>query len=76
MSIKTANSNCLSGMQCPKCHSLEPLKIEVKTIVAVFDDGTDDHGDTHWDDDSYCECCECGFCGTVKDFAVAQETAP
>jgi hypothetical protein len=68
------NTNCLTGMQCPKCNSLEPFKIEVKTRMKVFDSGTDDHGDTEWDADSYCECCECSHCGTVADFSKESPT--
>jgi hypothetical protein len=56
-------------MQCPQCKSFEPFKIEVKTVMKVFDNGNDDHGDTQWDADSYCECCECGFFATVADFS-------
>ena len=67
------NTNCLEGMKCPQCASFEPFKIEVKTIVKVFDDGTGDHGDTEWDDDSYCECCNCHLCGTVAQFKTAQQ---
>lgn len=70
-----SNTNCLSGMQCPKCKSLEPFAIEVLTTFRVFDEGTDDQiGDTNWDDDSYCECCACVFAGTVRDFTVKPET--
>jgi hypothetical protein len=66
------NTNCLQGMQCPKCKSLEPFAIEVTTTFSVSDEGTGDQlGDTHWDNDSYCECCQCVFIGTVKDFSVA-----
>jgi hypothetical protein len=63
------NTNCLDGMQCPQCKSFEPFKIAVNTVMKVFDNGTDDHGDTEWDDDSYCECGECGFFATVADFS-------
>jgi len=67
------NTNCLCGMQCPKCKSFEPFAIEITTTVRVFDDGTDDQlSDTHWEDDSYCECGKCTFTGTVKDFAVSE----
>ena len=63
------NTNFLEGMQCPECKSFEPFTIEVKTVMQVFDSGTDDHGDTQWDDDSYCQCCTCGFCATVAVFS-------
>jgi hypothetical protein len=69
------NTNCLDAMQCPNCRSFEPFKIAVKTIMKVFDNGTDDHGDTEWDADSYCECCECGFFATVADFSKTSPEA-
>jgi hypothetical protein len=68
------NTNCLEGMQCPQCKSFEPFNIEVKTMIKVFDSGTGDHGNTDWDEDSLCECCECDFSGTVADFT--EKAAP
>jgi len=62
------NTNCLHGMQCPTCQSIEPLAIEASITVRVYDEGTDDQlSSTEWDEDSYCDCCECQFVGTVKD---------
>jgi hypothetical protein len=74
--VKNSNTNCLHGMRCPKCKSLEPFAIGITTTVRVFDDGTDDQlSDTHWDEHSYCECAGCLFAGTVKDCTIAQELA-
>jgi hypothetical protein len=71
MTAKPANTNCLQGMQCPKCKSLEPFAIEIITTFRVVDDGTEDQlGGTEWGDDSYCECCTCVFIGTVADFTL------
>ena len=68
------NTNCLSGMQCPKCKSLEPFAIGITTTMRFYDEGSDDQiGDNHWDDDSYCECCACVFAATVKDFTLTAE---
>jgi len=67
------NTNCLEGMQCPQCRSLEPFNIEVKTMMKVFDNGTDDHGNTEWDDHSYCECCNCHLYGTVAQFKTTAQ---
>jgi hypothetical protein len=76
MRNRTPNSNCLSGLQCPKCGSLEPFAIGVTTTFRVYDSGTDNQlGNTEWDDDSYCECCQCVFTGTVKDFTLPQGVA-
>lgn len=66
---KTENENCLAGMRCPKCRSLEPFKIECSVLMTVTDNGTDEaEGDTEWNDDDYCQCRECEFEGKVKDF--------
>ena len=74
MSEKQSNANCLHGMRCPKCRSLEPFAIGIKTTFRVYDEGTEDQlGDNEWDDDSYCECCVCVFAGTVKDFTLNAE---
>ena len=71
-----ANTNCLFGMRCPKCGSLEPFAIEVTTTMRVFDEGTDDQlGDNHWEDDSYCECCACNFAATVAVFTISADKA-
>ena len=43
----------------------EPMADAVERQVR----GTDDHGDTQWDADSYCECCACGFFAIVADFS-------
>lgn len=70
------NTNCLSGLQCPNCSSLEPFAIEVVTTFRVYDDGLDERLDgSEWDESSYCECCKCAHAGIVKDFTLAQEKA-
>ena len=69
-----ANDNCLNGMQCPKCQSFEPFVIESRVTVRVYDDGTEDIIEGfHWEDESYCECCQCEYAATVKDFTVSQK---
>lgn len=63
------NDNCLSGLKCPKCGNEEPLNIEVTLIMQVYDDGTElEYNDVEWNDDSYCECPDCYYYATVKDF--------
>ena len=39
-----------------------------QTIATVTDDGTEDHGDMEWDDDSYAECAACHRHGTAEGF--------
>ena len=69
------NENCLEGMKCPKCGGEGPFGIGCDVVMLVTDEGTSDQiGDTHWDEDSYCECRECLKSGTVKDFQVQDVT--
>ncbi|NCU21696.1 hypothetical protein EOM89_13535 [Candidatus Falkowbacteria bacterium] len=70
-----ANVNVLAGMRCPNsaCRSDGPFRIECTTVFLVFDDGTDEHGDTAWRGDSYCACPDCGAEGTVTDFRCAED---
>ena len=70
-----SNSNCLEGMACPKCKSEEPFRIEMKSMIKIYDEGTDHHEDTEWDENSYCECCECDYHGKVKDFQIPDGAA-
>jgi hypothetical protein len=64
------NTNCLENIKCPACGNEESFRIAATTIVTVTDDGTEDHGDMEWDDDSYAECPKCHRHGTLKDFQV------
>jgi hypothetical protein len=63
-----SNTNCLEGMLCPECGSEEPFRIAMSSLFEIYDDGTEAYGDTEWDDDSYCQCVECGFDGIVARF--------
>jgi hypothetical protein len=63
--------NCLKGMACPSCSQHEEFKIEAAAIFTVTDDGTDSFSDVAWCAESYVECPECGWIGTVKDLYVA-----
>jgi hypothetical protein len=57
-------------MKCPACGHEQSFRIVGKTMFTVTDDGTEDHGDVEWNDDSYAECPECQRHGTLKDFEV------
>ena len=68
------NSNCLQGLECPKCKSQAPLVIAVQTSFRFTDNGEDDRvSDLEWDDKSYCECCKCGFNAKVGDFKIKDD---
>ena len=63
------NTNCLKGMQCPKCGSEGPFVIEVPATVLMSDDGEVEHAiDTIWEDTSFCGCDDCDHVGDVADF--------
>jgi DNA-directed RNA polymerase subunit RPC12/RpoP len=64
-----ANTNCLEGIRCPKCGHEDSFKIEATVLVLVTDDGTEDLGNSEWDADRYCECDNCRYAGTIKDFS-------
>ena len=63
-----ANENCLSNMCCPNCSSEEPFVIGIHTLMRMFDDGSDVHGNIEWDKESSCSCENCKHSGFVKDF--------
>ena len=68
------NSNCLKGFKCYRCGSEEPFIIQIVTTVKMYDDGSE-LLDTaiEWDDQNYCECCNCHYYGTVGDFRNTTE---
>jgi hypothetical protein len=65
------NINCLEGVKCPKCGQEDLFKIAANVIVEVSDDGTEDHvGDHEWDEQAFCQCCECHHAGKLADFTI------
>lgn len=66
-----ANENCLEGMSCPKCGSEEPFNISIRTVMEVWDNGTEGNEDTEWDDKDYCRCGRCKYEGKVRDFTIS-----
>jgi hypothetical protein len=63
------NTNCLAGIRCPKCGNEEPFRIEVSTLVLMYDNGSDVcGGDLNFNENSYIECIECGESGIAKQF--------
>ena len=67
------NTNCLEGIRCPKCGHEDSFKIEATVVALVTDEGTEDFGDVEWDEDHYCECDDCHYFGTIKDFTLPSE---
>lgn len=70
---KSVNENILAGIQCPECQSDGPFRIEAKALFLAHDDGTEVAGDVEWDDDSHCECAECGQSGALSGFRLPEE---
>ena len=68
-----ANTNCLEGLQCPRCGHEDDFAIGCYTIATVTDDGIDEYGDMEWNDDSPIWCGSrdgCDPSGTIKEFTV------
>lgn len=73
---RTENENCLIGMKCPECGSLEPFDIHSQIIVKVYDGGTDEYRSVEWTDESLCMCCSCQHLGTVTGFIQKNPKVP
>ena len=64
------NTNCLEGIECPKCGNDSRFYVGVRTRAEVTDDGAETFGDMIWDDTSYAECPECEHFGTLGEFQI------
>lgn len=53
--------------RCPRCGQYERFEITVKTVLEVTDDGQEDISDHEWDQNSFCQCPECEWQGTVRE---------
>lgn len=70
------NTNCLQGMKCPECGSLEPFDIVATTVVSMWDEGSEDAKGFEWGDTNYCTCTSCEHHALVSEFQQAvQEDA-
>jgi hypothetical protein len=63
------NTNCLEGIECPRCGKENCFRIEASIMCIVTDDGSEPDGDHYWDDDSFTYCPECEFQGALKEFS-------
>jgi hypothetical protein len=70
---KLENGNCLLGLKCPKCGSLEPFDILLTCWTKVYDDGTDTANEHVWDNSSPCNCFKCNYQGKVGDFRIPEK---
>lgn len=62
------NTNCLEGIRCPDCEQEDSFRIMGSSVFTVEDDGTVDHGDVEWDDDSWAFCPACEYEGKLGSF--------
>lgn len=68
------NVGDLDGMMCPECGSLEPFRIDQRSVMMVNDDGMKNYFTVQpeWDLDSYCRCDKCEFSGVARDFLAKE----
>ena len=68
------------GLSCPRCGHDNRLDITALINVRLTADGTDpdDAADTshEWDQDSTCQCIQCGFRAKVRDFSIPESSLP
>jgi hypothetical protein len=70
------NTNCLAGMKCPDCASLQPFLITATSNFTMYDGGTEGYDDVIHDNTATCVCICCDRTGTVADFkSPTDETA-
>lgn len=67
-----SNINCLESIACPKCTNDAEIVIAVTTLARVTDDGAETHGDMEWDGDSFAECPQCEYRGTLAEFRTQE----
>ena len=63
------NTNALKGFRCPNCGSEGPFHI-ICQVPLCIDDGIDDFECTNWEPDSWCQCANCEFAATARDFGL------
>lgn len=74
MADRNGNSNCLEGVECPKCKSAESFEIVARITVEVTDEGTEDMMDGYeWGDSASCVCGKCKHAGLLRDFKIEIE---
>jgi hypothetical protein len=48
--IKSTNTNCLTGMECPGCKSDGPFTIQATALFTIHNVGTQALGDVEYDE--------------------------
>lgn len=75
MPARVDNTNCLAGVRCPVCGYEEGVEVQAKVWTAVIDNGTDEHGDTIFTDETPAMCgdTECQHEATFGEFLIANQ---
>jgi hypothetical protein len=53
---------------CPECGDRDAISIEGKSWFEIYHDGTGEHEDIEWDNDSGCKCRSCDHVAKLRDF--------
>lgn len=62
------------GLHCPNCGSSRSVNICTEQMAKLTPDGTDEHGDVEWTDNSYASCGEwrCDWTGIVDQLIFVE----
>ena len=70
MMSKTKNTNCLEGVACPKCGQEDKFLVQATSTFELYDNGTGDHSDVEFDNDSWMLCPICEYEGEYQTFTT------
>lgn len=59
------------GLACPRCGNADKLEIVIVCTAELTVNGSEDFGDHEWNGDSPCQCPDCDYAATVKNFKIA-----
>lgn len=63
-------TNCLEARACPRCGQNEHFRITATSVFDLYDEGTSDHYDVEYDDDSPVRCPVCDWRGAWSETAL------
>lgn len=70
------NNECLESMVCPECGHHESFLISCRSLVKMYDHGSEESGADEYENDSGCRCPNCQHTGIVADFNHTDEDLP
>ena len=71
-----SNTNCLENRRCPKCGQDEHFQVVATSVFDILDDGTDDHQDVEYDEQSEAYCPGCNWAGTWGQLYKEPDAGP